>query len=162
MRILAALMATTFLGLMLQIRAQERQDSTGPAVYKVEFDIRDGSDASQPIQHFSMLIDESRRGAFQAANRVSVATGSSQYIDVGVKIECAVHESDGKAALRGDIELTRVTGQVYLSGIFQPIIGQRKLAFDVTALLGSPTVIIDDRNAIAAMHEVQATVTKVN
>jgi hypothetical protein len=45
MRILAALMAATFLGLMLQILAQERHDSTGPAVYKVEFDIRYSSDA---------------------------------------------------------------------------------------------------------------------
>jgi hypothetical protein len=158
MRIPVALMAATFLGFVLPVHGQERKDSSGPAVYKVEFDIHDGSDgATQPDQHFSMLIDESRKGAFQAANRVPVSTGSPQYVDVGVNIECTVHESDGKAALRGDIELTRITGQVNLSGISQPIVGQRKMAFDVTVALSSPTVI----TSIPAPHQVQATVTKV-
>jgi hypothetical protein len=187
MRISVALIAAAFLGYLLPVHAQQGRESSGPAVYKVEFDIRDGSDgAIPPSQHFSMLIDESRKGVFQAANRVPVATGSPQYVDVGVNIECTVQESEGKAALRGGIELTSITGQVNLSAISQPIIRQRKSTFNVTVELSSPTVIIDDRNAlaatpislnptdapalgisakpltIAAMRQVEATVTKVN
>src|SRR6266404_514695 len=187
MRVPAALIAAAFLGFVLPVHAQERTGSSGPAVYKVEFDIHDRSDgATQPSQHFSMLIDESRKGVFQAGNRVPVATGSPQYVDVGVNIECTVQESDGKAALHGGIELTRITGYVNLSTISQPIIAQRRMAFKVTVELSSPTVIIDERNAlaanpvslnrtdfpasgipakplaIAATRQVEATVTKVN
>jgi hypothetical protein len=101
MRIRAALIAATFLGCLLPVHAQERTNSSGPAIYKVEFDIRDASDgATQPSQHFSMLVDESRRAVFQAASRVPDATASAQYLDVGVKIECTVHETEGKAALQ--------------------------------------------------------------
>lgn len=187
MRIPAALIAATFLGSALLVHAQERKESSGPAVYKVEFDIRNGSDGeAQPSQHFSMLIDESRKGIFQAASRVPVATGSPQHVDVGVNIECTVHESDGKATLHGGIELTSITGYVNLSATSQPIIGQRIMSFSTTVELGTPTVIIDDRNAlaatrvslhrtdapresqlnrlgaVAATHQVEATVTKVN
>ena len=187
MRIPAALIAATFLGSALLVHAQERKESSGPAVYKVEFDIRNGSDGeAQPSQHFSMLIDESRKGIFQAASRVPVATGSPQHVDVGVNIECTVHESDGKATLHGGIELTSITGYVNWSATSQPIIGQRIMAFSTTVELGTPTVIIDDRNALPADHvffnrmntptpgipdkplanaatrQVEATVTKVN
>ena len=151
MRISAALIAATFLGSVLTVHAQERKESSGPAVYKVEFDIRGGSDGeAHPSQHFSMLIDESRKGVFQAANRVPVGTASPQYVDVGVSIECTVHESDGKAVLHGNINLTSITGQANLSAVSQPIIGQRRMAFNTTVELGSPTVIIGDRNASAA------------
>ena len=187
MRIPAALIAATYLGSALLVHAQERKEPSGPAVYMVELDIRNGSDGeAHPNQHFSMLIDESRKGIFQAANRVPVATGSPHYVDVGVNIECTVHESDGKAFLRGGIEITSIMGYVNLSAISQLIIGQRKMAFNTTVELGTPTVIIDDLNALAAhpvslnrteapasgipakplavdaMHQVEATVTKTN
>lgn len=187
MRVLAALIVATFLGSALPVCAQESKEPSGPVAYKVEFDIRNGSDGDvQPNQHFSMLIDESRKGVFQAANRVAVATGSPHYVDVGVSIECKVYESDGKVFLRGGIEMTSITGHVNLSAISQPIIGQRKMAFNTAIELGMPTVIIDDLNALAvhpvplnrtetpesgipakpiavdAMHQVEATVTKMN
>jgi hypothetical protein len=52
--------------------------------------------------------------------------------------------------LHGNINLTSITGQVNLSAVSQPIIGQRRMAFNTTVELGSPTVIIGDRNASAA------------
>jgi hypothetical protein len=187
MRIPAALIAATFLGSALLVHAQERKESSGSAVYKVELEVRDSSGGeAQPSQHFSMLVDESRKAIFQAATRVPVATGSPQHVDVGVKIECSVHESDGKATLRGGIELTSITGYVSLSAISQPIIGQRKMAFNATVELATPTVIVDDRNALAAApvslgrtdapvsgiptnskvvatsHQLEATVTRMN
>ena len=156
-------------------------------VYKVEIDLRDGDDGdAHPSRHFSMLIDESRKGVFQAARRVPVATGSPQSVDVGVNIECTVHESGGQAILQGVIELTSIAGYVNIGAISQPIIGQRKLSFNTTVEPGTPTVIADDRIVsatgpvsltrtyaagsgtpakpltVAATHVVEATVTKVN
>jgi len=179
MRISAALIIATFLGSALLAHAQQSKESSGPAVYKVEFDIRDSGEA-QSSQHFTMLIDDSRKGIFQAANRVPVATGSPQYVDVGVNIECTVHESDGKAVLSGAIESISIKGYVNLSAISQPIIGQRKVAFDTTVLLGKLTVIAGglpvpahrtntlrseistEPPAADATREVKATVTKLN
>jgi hypothetical protein len=185
MRVLAALITATFLGSALRVQAQESKEPSGPAAYKVEFDIRNGSDGeSQPNQHFSMLIYESRKGIFQAASRDAVATASPHYVDVGVSIECTVYESDGKVFLRGAIETTSIAGHVNLSAMSQLIIGQRKMAFNTAAELGTPTVITDDLNALAvhpiplnrtaapasgiqtkpppvdAVHQVEATVTK--
>src|ERR1039458_8187847 len=121
MRIPAALIAAALLGSTLPVYAQERTTSSDPAVYRVEFDIHDGSDEKpQPSQHFSMLVDESRKGIFQAVSRVPVDTGSSQYVDVGANIECTVHESEGRAALSASIELTSITGYVNLSAISEP------------------------------------------
>jgi hypothetical protein len=160
MRKATALIAATLLISAVQLRSQ-----SGPAVYKVEFDIRNGGEGKdQSVQHYSMLLDESRKGVFQAANRVPVP-GSTETVDAGVKIECIVQASGGKAALQGDIELTAITGYVNLSAISQPIIGQRKMTFQKTVELGTPTLVIDGRNAPAAApggHQVEATVTKVN
>jgi len=157
MRILAALILTTVLGF-----AQSRPQ------YKVDFDVRDGSES----QHFTVVVDESGKGALRATRRVAAG---SQDVEVGTIIQCAVQESGGKAALHGEIELSRVTGQIILGAISQPIIGQRKMAFDVTVELSSPTVIIDDRkrNAVSLngidaspipkpriLNEVQVTVTR--
>ncbi|MCU1236385.1 MAG: hypothetical protein JWP63_4352 [Candidatus Solibacter sp.] len=168
MRVHPALLAVTVLGSLFQVPGQERRESRGPAVYKVEFDIRDGLDGTaQTSQHYSMLIDESRKGVFQAGNRVPVVPGSTRYIDVGVTINCAVHEADGKAALNGDIELTNITGQVS-TGISQPIIGQRIMTFHRDVNLGAPTVIADTRRPLTPLastaggRQVEATVTRVN
>ena len=151
MHIPATLIAVIFLGSVLPAHAQERKESSGPAVFRVEFDIRNSIDGeTQPSQHFSMLIDESRKGIFQAGNRVRFATASPQYVDVGVKIECTIHEADVKAVLRGGIELTSLKGYVNISAISQPIIGQRKVTFNSTVELGTAIVIVSDGNLLAS------------
>jgi len=128
----------------------------------VEFDIRDADGAgARPTRHFSMSIEESRKGSFQASERVPAVTGSTgspSYIDVGVNIECTVQESAGKAALRGELEITSITGTVILGAISQPIIGQRKMTFNSTLALGTPVVI----GPAGPKYHIEATVTKVN
>jgi len=115
-----------------------------------------------------MLIDESRRAAFQAASRVPIGGGSPEYVDVGTNIELGVHASDGKVTLDGAIELSSITGQVNIGAITEPIIGQRKMAFNTAVVLATPTTIVDDRKAsdaippTAGMRQVEAVVTRVN
>ena len=134
----------------------------------MEFEVRDGSDGgTQPAQHFSMLIDDSRKGIFQASRRVPTYAGSSQYIDVGANVECTVREADGKALLSASIELTDITGYVNLSAISEPIIRQRKAVFHATVELGTRTLVMGRVGAVApvvaaSIRHVEATVTKLN
>jgi hypothetical protein len=172
MRISGAFIAVTFLGATLLVHAQGNKESGEPKIYKVEFEIHNGTKGeAKPSQHFSMLLGESTKGVFQAVTRVPADSGASSYIDVGANIECTVHESDGKAALSATIELTDITGHVNLSDLSEPIIGHRKVAFNTTVELGKRTLVTDDPSeagtpakstAAAPMPQVEATVTKVN
>lgn len=162
MRIAAAVVAVALMG-SFGVDGRERKASGGRAVYRVEFDVRIADGDVRPAQHFSMLIPESQMGIFQAVSRVPTYTDSSEYIDVGAKIECMVHKSDGMTDLSASFELTSITGQVSLGALTLPIIEQRKAAIDTRVELGKPILMIDDKNAAAtSMRRVEATVTKWN
>jgi hypothetical protein len=159
MRTAVGIIAAAVLGSLLPLGAQEKPVSASPAVYQVEFNIRDGGEgAAQPNQHYMMVIDESRKGTFQAGNRVQATVGDRQgpYLDVGVKIDCSVRESDGKVALSGNIELSKIDGQVDIGGIAEPIVGQTKMAFQTSVEPGTPALI-----GSAAKYQMEATVTKL-
>jgi hypothetical protein len=142
MYIPSVLMAASLLEFALPVHAQN------VPVYKVEFNIRDGLEGKpHPSLHYSLLLDESRRAVFQAANRLPLDGGSPQYVDVGVNIELAVRASAGKVMLDGAIEFSSVTGQVCMGSLCEPIVAQRKMAFHATLELATPTVIADDRKA---------------
>ena len=64
---------------VLSVPAQERGGSTNPSVYKVEFDIRDGSDAaSRTPRRYVMMIEADDKGDFRVGQKVPYATGSLQ------------------------------------------------------------------------------------
>jgi hypothetical protein len=183
MTISATLIAAALLGFAIPAPTQEKKESE-PPVYKVEFNIRDGIEGKpQPSQHYSVLIEESRKAVFQAANRVPIDGGSPPYVDVGATLDFAIRASDGKVTLDGSMEMSNVTGQVCMS-IREPIVAQRRVEFHTTVALGTPTVLADDR-AVAmqgrfkrtdaaatgtpdpappngAMHRIEVVVTKVN
>ncbi len=187
MQISATLIAAAILALPAPVQGQQTKDPGSSSVYKVELNIRDGIEGKPHSSlHYALLVDESRKATFQAASRVPIDSGSPQYVDVGVNLALTVHASDGKVILSGAIELTDITGYINLSSITEPIIGQRKMEFNATVELEKPSVIVDDRPkavqligsftprgiaalgssdrpvAIAAMHQVEAVVTKVN
>ena len=138
MYIPSGLIAAVILAFASPLRAQEH--------YNVVFTTKDGG------LRYSMPIDESRKAVFQAGSRVAEGCGS-QLVDTGANIELTAHASDGKVVLDGVIDLTSITGYVYLSSMCQPIIGQRKIAFSTTVELGKRTRLQDDLEAV---------ITKVN
>jgi hypothetical protein len=162
MNIPAVLIAATLVASVPHSQAQEKKESAAPPVYKVELNIKDGGDAeSQPSQHFSMLIDESRKSVFQARSRVLDGCGP-QLVDTGANIELTAHGSDGgKIALDGTIDLTSITGHVNLSSLCEPIIGERKLVFQTSVELGKTATLRDEPGALAT-RRIEAVVTKVN
>ena len=176
----AVLIAAALCGFLAPVQAQEK-----PSAYRVELNIRDGIDGKpHPSMQYTMLIDDSRRAVFQAASRVPIEGGTPGFVDVGVNIELTARASGGKVTLDGAIDLTSITGYANFGGsLTEPIIGQRKIAFNRTVELDRPTIIVDDRPAgfvvtgplasaqvtasdqppsIAAMHQVVAIVTRVN
>src|SRR2546423_4920733 len=89
------------------------QTSRSVPVYKVDFTIRDSGDAGAKAgRKYSLLVNEFKKGTFRVGNRVPMATSSTPgntsytYVDVGVNLDCTVGETDGKIALRADLDLS--------------------------------------------------------
>jgi hypothetical protein len=135
-------MVAAFLAGSLPVHAQEKKESGSPAVYRVEFEIRG---ADQRAEHYVMVVDESRRGVFQALKGDPA---------VGVKLESSVRRVDDKVALEGSIELSEIAGSVSTGSSTEPIIGQAKMAFHTSLESGKPAAIGE-----LAKHQVEATVT---
>ncbi|MDQ6665709.1 MAG: hypothetical protein M3Z23_15120 [Acidobacteriota bacterium] len=161
-----ALITVALLGSVLPTRAQQDKEP-GSAVYRVEFNVRDGSEGTaKSSRHYTMLIDQSRKGFLQAGNRIITGSPQSTYVDVGVSIECMVSESNSKIALQGSIEVSSIVPR---EGIPEPVVRQRKMSFNTAVEPGVPTVIIDERKAVTAaipskpiaIGQVEAMVTKM-
>ncbi len=159
MRPAIGLIAAAFLASLVPVHAQEKNEPAPRGVYRVEFDVREAAGGvTEARRHYAMIIDESRKGSFQAGNRIPASSASPDgpYIDVGARIECTVLQSDGKVEVQGSFELSKVDGTFQSGALSEPIIGQVKLQFHGSVALGTPTVI-----ATAAKYEVQATVTRL-
>lgn len=183
MRTLAVPLAVVALAALLPVHSQDRKESAPASpLYKVEIDIHDTGDAdARTDRRYTMLLDDSRKGVFRVGNKVPVASGSFQpgvgsagavvntqytYLDIGVNIECTVHEVGGKVSLRGGLDLSTVVkhdGAPGAANLPNPTIGQTKLEIEATIELGRPTVVaaIDDP-VTARKLQVEATVTKAN
>jgi hypothetical protein len=143
----------------------QQEGGTRPTVYKVEFNIRNGSSGADPVaKYYTFLVDESRKGLLQAGNQVSITAGSQKgtTITVGTTIECTVRESHGKTTLEGTLE---ISGVVPNANLPEPLINQRKVSFDSMAFEpGVPTVVFDELNASVpfGIGHVEATITRVD
>lgn len=181
MRTSVALIAAAILLPQLVVHAQDR---TGPPTYKVEFNIRDGSDAAgKGVRHYTLLTEQNHKAIFKVGSRVPTASGSFQsgpggvginplvntqytYLDVGVNIECTVGEMNGKIAMHGSLDFSTVMQPDAASRAANPpnpTVVQTKLELETVIDLDKPTVIgsIDDP-VNARQFQVEARVTRVN
>jgi hypothetical protein len=151
MRFAAGTIAVILFACLLPVRAG------APAVYQVEFVVYDSAaKPPQPPRHFTIVIDESRKGVFQAGNRIPASdVHPDSQIDVGARIECAVRGAGDRVELNGSMELSDVAGNVCVGGC-EPIIQQRKMVFHKTVVLGTATVLAE-----AGTLRVEATVGEV-
>jgi hypothetical protein len=103
--------------------AQDRPEPN--STYKVDFVIRDGSDAAAKSgRRYTILIGAQGKGAFRVGQRVPYAAGSYQpaaagapvvatqwqYADIGVNIDCRIRElnNSGTLDLSADIDISNV------------------------------------------------------
>jgi hypothetical protein len=145
--------------------AQEKKDGILSATYKVEFRIRDGSDAAaKDGRRYTMLIDTTGQGTFRVGDRVPVVTGSFQqgvggsgvsplvntqfsYFDTGVNI--VTHKPDTSGAVPGPASL-------------QPTVSQIKIGVNATVSPGKASHVASIDDPVSQRKfDVEAVVTKV-
>jgi hypothetical protein len=149
------------------------------AVYRVEFNIHDGSDAAAKAgRHYTMLIEANGKGVFKAGNKVPYTTGSFQsgagapqvatqynYAEVGVNIDAYLKEVNGRVSLNAMLDLSTLVQPDKGAAMTPPTPTIAQLRVQINAALnpGKPTVVaaIDDPVTMRKF-EVEATITKVN
>jgi hypothetical protein len=149
------------------------------AVYRVEFNIHDGSDAAAKAgRHYTMLIEANGKGVFKAGSKVPYATGSFQpgagspqvatqynYAEVGVNIDAYLKEVNGRVSLNAMLDLSTLVQPDKGAAMTPPTptIAQLRVQINAALTPGKPTQVaaIDDPVTMRKF-EVEATITKVN
>lgn len=162
--------------------AAQEKNNTPIAVYKVEYRIRDGSDAaSKSGRRYTMLMDTTGRSTFKVGERVPVATGSFQsgpggvginplvntqfnYLDIGVNIETNVKEQDGKVALFSSMDISTIVEHKQQAGstvLSNPTVAQIRIIVNTQVTPGKPTLVASIDDPVTQHHfDVEAVVTK--
>jgi hypothetical protein len=165
---------------LLPLAAQEKPAGS-TTVYRVEYRIRDGSDAAAKNgRRYTMLIGNHNKGTFKLGERIPVATGSFQpgaagnplvntqftYIDVGVNIDAIVAEENGKINLNSNLDISTLVEHKapQPSQILpNPTVAQIKIAENSSLTLGKPTLIASvDDPVTQRKFDVEVTVTKAD
>jgi len=181
MRTKAVLFLTTLLIPALPVIGQEKGADSG--VYKVEFNIHDGSDAAAKTgRRYTIMIEGNEKGVFRVGQKVPYATGSFQpgvasagvtplvstqfnYAEVGVNIDCRIIEFNGKVRVKATLDLSTVVQHEKTAPQVppMPIIGQLRIEVNALVNTGKPTLVasVDDPVTLRKF-DVEATVTKLN
>lgn len=161
------------------LHAQERPGE--PAAYKVEFTIRDGSQAAaQAGRHYTMLVGANEKGYFNVGDKVPYATSSFQpgvgsagpplgmqytYLDTGVNIECRITEMNGKITLITQLDISSIHqhDKAVSMNPPNPMVAQIRLGARALMSSGKPLRIVSmDDPVTMKRFDVEATVTKLN
>ncbi len=163
---------------ILPALAQDKKGPADNAFYRVQFTIQDGSDpASKTVRTYSMITAANRKAVFKVGDRVPVTAAfqpsgpgvnpivNTQYLDIGVTIECLIFDLGGKLAMHGNIDLSAVDRHDAKpgAGAANPTVGQTRIELDTAVEPGKPLVVasIDDPVNVRKL-QVEATVTKVD
>jgi len=106
------------------------------------------------LQRPSIRALDSEKASLKIGDRIPIATGSFQsgltqgvntqfqYIDVGVNVDITPYvHSDNEITLKMSLEISSVTGEVTISGVTQPTIGQRRIDHEVRLADGEVNLI---------------------
>jgi len=165
MRTTAVLLLTAF---AVSAPAQEARDTP---LYRVEFNIHDGSDAAAKTgRRYTMLIEATGKGAFRAGNKVPYLTGAASgnqapqygYADVGMNIDARLREISGRIFLTADFDISTVMPREKES-LPNPTIASIRVGVNTIISPGKPILVASvDDPAIKRRFDIEATVTKVD
>ena len=164
MKTTALLLFATF---AVSASAQESRDTP---LYRVEFNIHDGSDAAAKAgRRYSLLIEASGRGTFRAGNKVPYVTGAGSgtqapqynYADIGVNIDARLRDISGRIFLNADLDVSTVLPREKDASP-NPTIASIRISVSTIMSPGKPALVasIDDP-AIKRRFDIEATVTKI-
>ena len=166
MRITAAMILAT-LAINWPATAQEKMETT---VYKVEFNIHDGSDATAKAGRlYAILVLNNHKSEFKVGDKVPYTTGAGaaqySYLDTGVNIDCLARELNEKVAIHGEIDLSTVVppDKHSASNIPNPAVSQTRIIIDAILNPGKPLLIASIDDPVSTRRfDVEATVSRVN
>jgi len=161
-----SLVAVTVLALVLPAAAQEAEKASKAeklrSVYRVDFVVRE-SEEGKPInsRHYSQLVEENGWCRVRAGARVPIqGEKGTQYMDVGVNIDCQLGEQDGQVRMEVRLELTSFAKDPSLQS--PPLLRVIRAEVQTGLAPGKPTVVssVDDA-ASPRRYQLEVTATKV-
>ena len=130
-------------------------------VYRVDFALHEFEQAKRVGTHnYSLLLQDSGYGKIRMGTKVPVTNGNAtQYIDIGLTLDCHLHERESQVALDIDIETSSMEAGQQAG---PQMIRQVKASSVAAVTPGKPTTVIamDDITA-KRRYEVEVTATKV-
>jgi hypothetical protein len=121
--------------------------------YRVEFRIRDGSDAAAKTgRRYAMLLDNAGKGTFKIGERVPVVSGPNgqvNYLDVGVNIDAKIGRQEDRMALSSTLDMSTVVEHKTAAGsavAANPTVAQIRIDIRAMVPIGKPMVVasVDD------------------
>jgi len=164
MRIAGALLLGTVV-MSLHALAQQKTETT---VYKVEFNIHDGSDLrAKAGRRYTILVLNNSKSVFKVGDRVPYSTGNAlyTYLDTGVNIDCFAREVGDKLAMHAELDLSGVAPPEKRppTSTPNPTVLQTKFVVDTVLNPGKPSVVASlDDPVSGRKFDVEATASKVN
>ena len=160
------LLIAAALSLTASGKAQDKPDT---AVYKVEFNIRDGGDAAaKTARRYTLLVRNNQKSTFRVGDKIPYATGSGNqstqfsYLDTGVNIDCIARELNEKIALFAEVDLSTAASRP-ATGIHNPTVAQAKMVINTVLAQGQPSLVASFDDPVTSRRlDVEATVSKVN
>jgi hypothetical protein len=150
-----------------------RGDSGGGGSYRLDFALHEVENGKRVSTHaYSMMVQrgndnhDAEWSRYRVGSRVPVTTGSSpaqtQYMDIGVNIECRVWGVDEVLLLENTVELSSLAALPNAAPDAHPVVRQLKATSLATVSAGKPTVIgsLDGVDS-ARRTEVEVTATRV-
>ena len=136
------------------------------SVYRLEFTVREVEDGKRlNSRTYVMSVEDGSGGKVSVGNRVPYSAGSSfQYEDVGINIDCTLHEREGYVLLQTvGIDISSVVkGAEGESETHNPVFRNARARVAAAVTPGKPTMItsLDDVSS-NRRYEVEVTATKV-
>ena len=172
----AGLVILATIGFTGSLRAQEAPKTPPPAiekavkplsVYRLEFTVREVEDGKRLNSRiYTLSVEDGSHGSIRVGNRVPFSAGKDQfqYYDVGINIDCRLHERENFLLLDNTgIEISSIVKDESPSAAsLNPVVRQARAQVDVAVTPGKPTMVtaLDDVSS-NRRYEVEVTATKV-
>lgn len=157
--------------LALPLAAQEPPAEKAPkpakplSLYRVNFAIHEVEDGKVVnTRNYSQLVEEGGNCRVRAGHKVALTVPiqgvpSTQYLDVGFRLDCAVSEAEGYVRLEIRLDITSFAEQQTME---KPLLRNISAEVMTAVIPGKPTVVssIDD-SVSKRRYELEVTATKV-
>lgn len=157
------MLTLALVGLCLPASAQEAAAKKPLSLYRVDFALHESEDGKRVnTRNYMQLVEEGGECRVRAGHKVAITTvvqgqPSTQYLDVGFRLDCHLSEGDGYVRLEIRLDITGFAEEAKERPLLRNISSEVRTA----VLPGKPTVVssIDD-SASKRRYELEVTATK--